>query len=335
MDLGAWMSARLGRAVDVGPLTSPPAGQSGQTQLFDAGGSSYVLRRQPDGSQLFLEPDVVREARVIDALAGSAVPVPRIVGVEPSFFVMEKVEGRVPFGKPSIHQVGWLPTLTVAERSRLWASALETLVAVHRLEWRRTHAFLADRGVGLAAYVTRMERWYRWVTAERSFPITDAALDAVRDAVSEIDEGEPVLVWGDARVGNMVFGPDCTVAAAIDWELAAIGPAGIDLGHWLFFDEFSTAACGIDRLPGFPDRVATIERYAASAGPVADVAFFELLQTWFMATTVIRQADLGVASGRFAPGTRMGHDNVITQMLARRLGLPVPDLASDYVAHRS
>jgi hypothetical protein len=30
----------------------------------------------------------------------------------------------------------------------------------------------------------------------------------------------------------------------------------------------------------------------------------------------------------------MGHDNTITQMLARRLGLPVPDLSPDYVAHR-
>jgi hypothetical protein len=30
----------------------------------------------------------------------------------------------------------------------------------------------------------------------------------------------------------------------------------------------------------------------------------------------------------------MGHDNTVTQMLARRLGLPVPELASDYLAHR-
>lgn len=31
---------------------------------------------------------------------------------------------------------------------------------------------------------------------------------------------------------------------------------------------------------------------------------------------------------------RMGHDNTVTQMLARRLGLRVPDLSPDYVTHR-
>jgi len=30
----------------------------------------------------------------------------------------------------------------------------------------------------------------------------------------------------------------------------------------------------------------------------------------------------------------MGHDNTVTQMLARRLGLPVPELSPDYLAHR-
>jgi hypothetical protein len=30
----------------------------------------------------------------------------------------------------------------------------------------------------------------------------------------------------------------------------------------------------------------------------------------------------------------MGHDNTVTQMLARLLDLPVPPLSSDYLAHR-
>jgi hypothetical protein len=30
----------------------------------------------------------------------------------------------------------------------------------------------------------------------------------------------------------------------------------------------------------------------------------------------------------------MGHHNTVTQMLARRLGLPVPELSPDYLAHR-
>jgi hypothetical protein len=35
------------------------------------------------------------------------------------------------------------------------------------------------------------------------------------------------------------------------------------------------------------------------------------------------------------PDTRMGHGNSLTQALARRLGLPVPELSEDYLLHRS
>jgi aminoglycoside phosphotransferase (APT) family kinase protein len=335
MDLSSWMSARLGEPVEVTFRASPSAGQSNDTQPFTAGGREYVLRRQPGPRRLFLDPDVRREARVIDALACSEVPVPQVVGAGEDFFVMERVPGRVPFGKPSIHRVGWLPDLGATERYRLWSSALDTVTAVHRVDWRRTHAFIAERGVGLDTHIGGLERWYEWVTGGRPFPIVDAAHAAIVGAAGAIEAADPVLVWGDARLGNMIFADDLTVAAAIDWELASIGPGGIDLGHWLFFDEFSTTACGVERLAGFPDRAATLERYEALGGSIADVEFFELLQAWFMATTVIRQADLGVAAGRFPEGTRMGHDNVITQMIARRLGLPVPDLSPDYVTHRS
>jgi hypothetical protein len=30
----------------------------------------------------------------------------------------------------------------------------------------------------------------------------------------------------------------------------------------------------------------------------------------------------------------LGYDNAITQVLARRLGLPVPELSPDWLAHR-
>ena len=95
------------------------------------------------------------------------------------FFVMTEVPGRVPAGRPSIHTVGWLPTLTTHERERLWTSAMEALVAVHDVDWRQSHAFLVDndREPGsLDAHVDRLDDWYRWSTAGREFPVTDAAL---------------------------------------------------------------------------------------------------------------------------------------------------------------
>jgi aminoglycoside phosphotransferase (APT) family kinase protein len=254
------------------------------------------------------------------------------------FFVMAHVAGTVPFGKPSIHAVGWLPTLTPGERRRLWDSALDCLVAVHEVDWRRTHSFLAGPGgceIGLRPHLERLRRWYRWATADREYPTTDAALDFVFSRGGDVHEGDPVLVWGDARIGNMIFGSDLSVAAAIDWEVASIGPPAIDVAHWLFFDEFLTSASGVERLAGLPDRATTLAEYQTRSGrSIEDLEYYEVLQLLFMATTLIRQADIRLAQGRLQPGTRMGHDNTVTQMLARRLGLPVPELASDYLAHR-
>jgi hypothetical protein len=77
-------------------------------------------------------------------------------------------------------------------------------------------------------------------------------------------------------------------------------------------------------------------RYEAASGRrLGDVGYFEIAQALFLATTLIRQADARVKRGELPAGTRMGHDNTLTQMLARRLGLPVPELSDDYLLHRS
>ncbi len=38
-------------------------------------------------------------------------------------------------------------------------------------------------------------------------------------------ESEPVLLWGDVRLGNVIFGDDCTPRAVLDWDMASIGVA--------------------------------------------------------------------------------------------------------------
>jgi aminoglycoside phosphotransferase (APT) family kinase protein len=146
-----------------------------------------------------------------------------------------------------------------------------------------------------------------------------------------------VLTWGDARPGNIIFDPvRCVPAALIDWEVAAIAPPEADIAHWLIFDDFATAAAGVERLPGYAGRDEIIGRYEAASGRrLGDVGYFEIAQALFLATTLIRQADARVRRGELPAGTRMGHDNTLTQMLARRLGLPVPEVSPDYLTHRA
>jgi aminoglycoside phosphotransferase (APT) family kinase protein len=348
--LTAWIADRLGATqIVMAGLERPAAGQSNDTILCEAVADGLerhlVVRLQTDRPAIFRQPDVLREARVLPGLAQRGVPVPRVLWTEPDpsvlggpFFVMERISGRVPLGKPSIHTVGWLPRLTAGERARLWASALDVVVAVHDVDWRATPELQLDNdgtGDSLSASVAALTEWYRWSTAGREFPITDAAAEHLAARAPALEGAEAVFLWGDPRVGNMIFRDDHTVAAAIDWETATVGCAERDVAHWLFFDEFQTDAVGIARLAGWPDRETTISRYESQSGRrLRDLAFFDILAELFIATTLIRQADARVARGLAPESTRMGHDNTVTQMLARRLDLPRPGLSPDYLVHR-
>ena len=102
----------------VGPVTSQKfsGGQSNPTYLLRAASGEYVLRRKPPGQLLKSAHAVEREFRVMQALADSAVPVPRtfhlcadeaVIGSV--FFVMEYVSGQI-FWDPC------LPELSTSER---------------------------------------------------------------------------------------------------------------------------------------------------------------------------------------------------------------------------
>jgi aminoglycoside phosphotransferase (APT) family kinase protein len=359
--LAAWLWQRLSTdaGADIGEvavegLERAGVGQSSETLLFDAHWSAgsdrctgeFVLRVQPPADGIFLHPDAVREFRVIKQVARhSSVPVPRVRWAEPDpavlgapFFVMDRATGTVPAGKPSIHAVGWLPILGPDERRRLAYAAIDCVAGIHAIDWPNTHRFLLrekDSRPDLRAHLMHSEKWHEWTTRGRSFPIVDKALAYLLENADVVAQGEPVLLWGDARMGNTMFSDDCTVSAVLDWEVASIGPAAVDIAHWLVFDEFATTAGGIEPLAGYPNRSAIITRYELSAGrTLGDLDYYETLQCFFLAVTLIRQADAAVAAGRLEPDTRMGHDNTVTQMLAKRLGLPIPELAPDYLRHR-
>ena len=355
--LEAGLRAEAPGAFDAFELASvelPPAGQSGTTILFTVqwkGGGApqsldIVLRVQPGGHHIFHTPDIIREFDIMAGIAAaSQVPVPRMLWKEPDpavlgapFIVMSRVRGTVPQGKPSINLVGWLPTLQPAERTTLYRNGIDALAALHRIDWRHSHAFMS-RGQGertdLKSHLERFESWHRWAAKGRTYELIEAALVHLKTRAASVDEGEPVLVWGDARMGNVMFGEDLKVAAVLDWEVASIGPAGIDVGYWLMMDDFHSDANGVARLPGSPDRAATLARYEEMVGHrVPDTEYFELLGATQMAITLVRQSDSRVASGAIPPDSRLAHENAFTQMIARRLGLPVPPLSAEFLAHR-
>ena len=130
--LGGFLDASLCKANDL--RVEPVAGgQSNPTFFVRHAGRHLVLRLQPGGPILKGAHAIDREYRVLSALAGTDVPVPKpvlycsdttILGTP--FYLMERIEGRV------FHDAS-LPGLTAAERGSIYLSMAQTLARLHRL----------------------------------------------------------------------------------------------------------------------------------------------------------------------------------------------------------
>ena len=139
-------------------------GQSNPTFFVSFDNHRLVLRKQPPGALLPSAHAVDREYRIITALAGSAVPVPKalffsadrgIVGTP--FYVMERLDGRV------FHDCA-LPGCTPGERRAMYHAMAETLAALHAVD--PAARGLADYGRPGGFYARQVRRWSdQWRTA--------------------------------------------------------------------------------------------------------------------------------------------------------------------------
>ena len=137
-------------------LRAPGSGAANDTYLGDVEWAapdgvrqhrSVVFRVQPVENQ-FLDPDVMFQARVLDALAPH-LPVPEVLwreaGSEPlgaAFYVMGMVEGSILTEVPSYHEAGWATELSVEEQARFSDNALQALATFHRIEVTSEFEFL-------------------------------------------------------------------------------------------------------------------------------------------------------------------------------------------------
>lgn len=342
--LGGWLARRIPGATDVevsGLSVPEGTGYSNETLMFDAawrqGGESrkrsLVARLEPTRYQVFPEPDIRREYEVITRLAAcSDVPLPPTLWMEDDagvlgarFFVMEKVDGSVPADVPPYNAEGFLVDMSPEERRELWDGAFDAFCAIHGVDPQKDgFGFLdrSDRGApGLEQFLVYLEGYYEWAM-RRPNQIVESAWEWIRE---HRPSGEPIgLVWGDARIQNMIF-QDTRCAAVLDWEMVTLGSPEQDLGWWLFLDEFSSQGMGVPRLEGLPGRSETIEIYEERTGhEVRNVEFYEVVSGFHFALILMKiyqmQEDFGVL-GPDDVGA-MERDNPVTKLLAEHLGLP-------------
>ncbi|GAB3662148.1 phosphotransferase family protein [Actinocorallia lasiicapitis] len=325
--LSGWLDGRLPGA-EVASLQTPAAsGFSAETLMFSAGGRDFVAKVAPTGHQIFPEPRFEEQYRVLGELRRRGVQVPEVHWYEPDtsllgspFFVMGAVAGRAPGDMPPYHQEGWVTELTPAERALLWDNGLLAMAAIHRqdvtgLEFVDQTAY---GPTGLNQRLAYYEHYLHWAYAGK-VPLAERALEWLR-AHQPAEPGPPTLLWGDARIGNLLFDERCEVAAVLDWEMVTLGQPEEDLAWYLYLDRHHSDCLDLERLPGFPSRAATVARYEELLGrPMRDLAYYEVLSGLKFAVVMARIGQLFISYDLVGADDPFPHTNTATQLLGKVL----------------
>ncbi|NGX10018.1 phosphotransferase [Mycobacteroides franklinii] len=356
--LTEWLGKKLDGAQDfhVIDVSVPKAGGlSNETVMFTATWTQdgrhttrhMVARVQPSGPGVFPEYNLHKEARVLSALANhSTVPVPQVhfASDDPSvfgapFLIMSKVDGRVPADDPPFTSTGWvLDELSLEQRILMWRNSIDTLAAIHAVDWRTSGLEFLDtqeHHSGLDACLGFWEQTFQWAAEGEPNPTIDAALTWLRNNKPN-DASSLVLNWGDARVGNILYAGDLTPTAVLDWEMVELASREQDLGWWLFMTRYYSEGLGLTLPPGIPDRDETLHYYEHITGyTVQDIDYYETWAGTRLSILMVRAAHMMIEAGLLPPDAQMAQNNPASQSLARLLGLPAPDGATtSFVGNR-
>jgi aminoglycoside phosphotransferase (APT) family kinase protein len=300
--LTSWLTALEPDATP--PLTAQRigVGQSNLTYvLSDTVGRRWVLRRPPVGHLMVSAHDVLREARILDALAPTDVPVPRIFGIAQSgevadlpLVLMEFVDGVV------VSDVGASQTLPAPGRHRAGLALPETLGLIHAVDLDATN--LVDLASHSPYPQRQLKRWSgQWEQAKtRELTALDLLTERLRAAVPP--PRELTLVHGDLHLRNIVVSAGSgQILTTLDWELATLGDPVADLGttlaYWPEDDEAILPEFRSLLLPGYPRRADLIERYCLTTGrdvTEAELGFWHALALWkiaIIAEGILRRAE--------------------------------------------
>jgi len=248
-----------------GDLRTLLGGHSGLTYAIAAGPASYVVKAVPPGQRPIGRNDVLRQAQVLRALAGSTVPAPRVVAVderEPAWFAMEFVDGEAI--EPVLDEHRLDPGLC---RTRMLA-----LAGVLR-DLHGTRAEASEPPLDPAGELERWTRTMRAVPAE----LRPGAEELLGSLASRVPESiPPALTHGDFRLGNVLCRGD-RPAAVVDWEIWAVGDPRIDLAWFLLFTDHRNFPRLGRAVPGLPGEEELLAAYLDGRPEPPELDWFRAL----------------------------------------------------------
>jgi aminoglycoside phosphotransferase (APT) family kinase protein len=267
--LAEWCEAHVDGFEGPVSLEKFAVGQSNPTYVMHTPARRYVLRSKPPGTLLKSAHAVDREYRVMRALAGTEVPVPKthalceddgVIGA--MFFVMEYLEGRT-FLDPS------LPGLRAPQRRALYDEQVRILAVLARLDPRDVG--LSDFGRPGNYVARQVSRWTQQYRASETETIPD--MERLIEWLPEhlpCDADRAALVHGDFRLDNLLVHPGrMQIIGVLDWELSTLGHPFVDFSYWstmlrLPRDTHHKGLAGLDRgALGIPAERELLDRFQA------------------------------------------------------------------------
>jgi aminoglycoside phosphotransferase (APT) family kinase protein len=283
-------------------------GLSSETVLLDVTSTvdgerqtkAYVLRvaPRPEDIPVFATYDLQAQYDAM-RLAGSLspVPVPEVGLAEMSgsvlgtpFFLMERVEGVVPPDvMPYNFGDSWLFSASPADRAALQTRSVEVLAGLHGIPDAASRFAFLDPAVAGHAGETLVGRnlaktraWYAFASTAEEWggrsPLVERGL-AWLEANLPGDGSDPVLCWGDARIGNVIY-RDFTPVAVLDWEMVSLGSREMDVTWMIFAHRIFEDLASMLGMPGMPEFLTAEEvrsTYAAASGvELGDLTWHEV-----------------------------------------------------------
>ncbi|MDQ4004872.1 MAG: phosphotransferase family protein [Actinomycetota bacterium] len=270
------------------------AGHSNETFFVRRSGHEWVLRRPPRGAFLPTAHDVLREHRVLSALASATARTPKpilacddesVIGTP--FYLMERVHGVVIRDELP-------PWANEEQRGRIGDELIDTLAELHAADWRA--AGLEGWGKPTGYLERQLKRWSGQLalTMPLTRPLPDLERASAWLAEHRPESFEATIVHGDYKLDNVVFADEAParLVAILDWEMSTIGDPIADLGYMLSLwsepadppDAVLSEQLGVTRLPGFRSRDELAERYRGTTGrEIGDVSWYMVLAIWKLA----------------------------------------------------
>jgi aminoglycoside phosphotransferase (APT) family kinase protein len=273
--LASWMDAQSLPSGDIGGVESLAGGTQNVMLKFSRGGESYVLRRGPPHLRPVSNDVMRREARVLQAIAGTDVPHPRFIAACPDetvmngavFYLMVPVDGfNATVALPPLHAGDAAVRREMGFQIALGAAALGAVdhVAVG----------LGDLGKPDGFLERQVPRWLGELDSYSRFEgYPGPEIPGVHDVARWLEDNRPAtfapgILHGDYHFANVMYrydGPQ--LAAIVDWEMCTIGDPLLDLG-WLVATwpdgsrAGSAVGAGLAAAGGLPSTDEIVRRYA-------------------------------------------------------------------------